>query len=373
MPKTEEYCEIVAAGARYRFWKDVEVNRNFGQPVSELRLSVAEISPQGGKDWSSIRLKPRDPVEAYLAGRKVATGKVSARQVGYDANNHGVRFIVQSKVADIVNGTVQAKPGQYRKYSTSKICGAVCAPYGIGFKIIGAPSGADKIFERVSVQFGESPFDLIERLCRMRNLHLVDDAQGNLIASRGGTAAAVADLQEGRNIKRAEMIWSEAQKIDQATAHGDQHGTDECWGDECRGNSATAKNPNWSGGFRALDFLSEHTGDKRDMQMRANHEVDANVGGTLTASVTVQGWLLQEGSLWIEHVGKFVNVYSPMLFPQDKMILAIQGVTHRQNDKSGTETTLDLVLPRAIGGADHPEAKDGPSGANPATPDVADT
>ena len=88
--------------------------------------------------------------------------------------------------------------------------------------------------------------------------------------------------------------------------------------------------------------------------------------------MTVQGWLLEEGSLWIEHVGKFVNVYSPMLFPQDKMILAIKGVTHRQNDKSGTETTLDLVLPLALGGADHPEAKNGPTGANPATPDGPD-
>ena len=60
-----------------------------------------------------------------------------------------------------------------------------------------------------------------------------------------------------------------------------------------------------------------------------------------------------------------------MLFPQDQMILAIQGVTHKQNDKSGTETTLDLVLPLALGGLDHPEAN-GPSGANPATPDGPD-
>jgi prophage tail gpP-like protein len=371
MPKTEEYCEIVAGGQKYRYWDDVEVTRNFKEVVSEIRLSVAEISPQGARSWSSLRLKPGDPVSAYLAGTLVATGKVAVRQVAYDKNTHAVRFIVQSKVADLVNGTVEAKPGQYRKSNLKQIAGAVLGPYGIALAISGAPAGADKIFERVSVQVGESPFELIERLCRMRNLHLVDDAQGNLIASRGGDAVG-GDLQEGRNILSAQMVWREDQAVDQIKALGDEHGRDQKWGDEVRGNSATAKNPEYSG-HRPLHILAEQPGDKQDMQMRADHEVDGNVGGMLTADITVRGWLRDDGSLWIEHVGKNVDVFSPMLFPMDKLTLAIQGVTHKQNDKQGTTTTISLVLPRALGSANKIETGGGPTGADPAKPDEADT
>jgi prophage tail gpP-like protein len=371
MPKASEVAEISAAGTRYRTWKEVEVNRDYRQVVSEVRLTASEIS-KGASSWGNLRLKPGDPVEASLAGRKVAKGKVSVRQVGYDKDNHAVRFVVQSKVADLINGTVEAKPGEYKKQTIQQIGNAVLAPLGVGFRISGALAGADKIFPRVNVQIGESPFDLIERLCRMRNLHLIDDAEGNLLATRGN-GGVVADLREGRNIKSAEMVWREDQAVGQITALGDHPGTDQSWGDDARGHSATATNSSYSGGHRALHLVAEHPGDTKDMQMRADHEVDANIGGMLTADITVYGWLRPDGTLWIEHVGEYVNVYSPMLFPQDRMKLGIQGVTHRQNDKVGTETTLHLVLPRALGSADKIESNGGPSSPDAATPDETNT
>jgi|GEM_PF-2544693 len=372
MPKIEEYCEIVAVGQKYRYWDDVEVSRGFGDPISQVRLSVAEISPQGGKGWSSLRLKPGDPVVASLAGRKVVTGFVSVRQVAYNKDNHAVRFIIQSKGGDAVTGTVEAKPGQYRKSNLKQIASSVLAPLGITFKIIGAPEDADKIFDRVSVHVGEGIFELIERLSRFRNLHLTDDSDGNMVASRRDNAEIVGDLQEGRNILSAEMVWNNSAAAYQIKTLGDEHGSDQKYGDEVRGNSATATNPDYKG-KKTIVILAEQPGDTKDMQHRSNFEVAKIRAEMFSCQIVVRGWLRDDGSLWIEHVGKNVNVYSPMLIPQDKMTLAIQDVTHKQSDKQGTTTVLNLTLPGMLKAADQVHPDGAPSVPGPATPNGAET
>ena len=44
--------------------------------------------------------------------------------------------------------------------------------------------------------------------------------------------------------------------------------------------------------------------------------------------------------------------YSPMLLPTDRATLGIQTVTCRQNDATGTTSTLTLVLKDRLGGRD---------------------
>lgn len=366
MPKIEEYAEVWAGGAKYRFWEGVSVNRAYRDVTSQLTLRSAEPSTIPAK-WTTIKLKPGDPAQCYLAGEKVIDGFVTARQVGYDAKSHGCQFVVLSKVIEAVNSTVEANPGEYKNYTLEQIAKAELGKLGIGFRIIGSPAGADKKFDRVNVQVGETVFELVDRLCRMRNVHMVDDADGNVVASRGDQGV-VADLEEGRNILRASLIWRDDEVFYKLTANGDEPGSDRKWGDDVRANSATATNPHAQHQNRKLHILAEQPGDRQDMAMRANHEVDLNIGGTFTAEVAVQGWRRDGGSLWINDIGKTVNVYSPMLFPGDRMTLGIQGVTHLQDGEQGSITSLSLVLPRAIGGL-NPIATGGPTAAEPAKPD----
>jgi prophage tail gpP-like protein len=363
MPKPDEICVVNAGGTLYRSWKEVEVERVYPKPVSECRLVVAEIGDfkQG---WKSLRLKPGDPASITLAGQLAVTGAVAVRQVGYDADNHAVRFVIQSKAADIANGTVDVPPGQFKNYNLSQLANAALAKYSVTFSLRGAVDGADKPFPRVSVNIGESPLQFIARLCSMRNVHIVDDANGNIVGTRGQDGV-IAELQEGRNILSAEMIWRHDFAVDRIKTTGDTPGNDNTWGDDARANAAQATNPHFNRS-RPLEIVAPHPGDKKDMQMLANHEVDLNVATMFSANVTLRGWSRDNGSLWLNSVGELVSVYSPMLFPQETATLGIQGVTQRQG-QGGTTTTLSLVLPRALGGRDKLQT-DGPSAAEPAQP-----
>ena len=84
-------------------------------------------------------------------------------------------------------------------------------------------------------------------------------------------------------------------------------------------------------------------GEQQDAQMRADRELAESIATLVQVKITIQGWLDDGGKPWILRFGENVTVYSPMLFPDDRMQLAIQSMTHRQGSATGTLTDLERV------------------------------
>jgi prophage tail gpP-like protein len=374
MPNPQEICVVQVGGTNYKWWKEVEVVRDLNEEVSQCSLVVAEVGDLN-KGWGSLRLKPGDPAKVTLAGQLAATGAVAVRQVVYDGQNHNVKIIVHSKPADIVKGSLDLPPGQFKNQTLTQLANAALKKFGITFSLRGSPEGADKKFERVSVHWGESPFQFILRLAQMRNIHIMDNELGNIIGIRGG-GQVVAELQEGRNILSAELIWTNNSAVSNIISDTDQHGNDDHWADKARAQSAEAKNQNYSGANPApLRVVAPQPGDVKDAQMHANHMGDINAASMFQANVTVTGWLRNNGKLWLNEVGNLIDLYSPMLLPSQRATLGIQAVTARQNDQTGTTSTLTLVLQDRLGGRDHYDTSGGdaadqgePSSPEPAMP-----
>ncbi len=351
MPKPQEICVVQAAGIDYKFWKEVEVVRDLNEVVSQASLVVAEIGDLN-KGWKSLRLPPGVPAKVTLAGQLAATGAVAVRQVVYDGQNHNVKIVVHSKTVDLVKSSLDLPPGQFKNQTLSQLANAAAKKFGVSFSLRGAIANADKVFERVSVHMGESPFQFVLRLAQMRNVHIVDDALGNMVGIRGG-GQVVAELQEGRNILSVELVWTNNSAVSDIIVDTDQHGNDEHWGDKARANAAKAKNNNYSGATPSpLRLIAPQPGDVKDAQMYANHMADMNAASMFQANVTVAGWLRDNGKLWLNEVGNLIDLYSPMLLPSDRATLGIQAVTCRQNDQTGTTSTLTLVLKDTLGGRD---------------------
>ena len=112
-------------------------------------------------------------------------------------------------------------PGQFKNQTLKQLANAAAGQYGVRPDAQGAIDGAEKLFERVSVHLGESHrFSLSCRLAQMRNVHITDDEIGNIVGMRGG-GTTVAELQEGRNILSAELIWSNDTAVDKFTGDAD--------------------------------------------------------------------------------------------------------------------------------------------------------
>lgn len=371
MPNPAEIAELIVNGRVYRDWDTISIERTFRAPASVMTFSAASPIESGKGGWAAQKLTIGDVCSAKMAGVTVANGVLYMRQVAFDDRRHGLQVLVASKVQDLLYSTVDQKPGQFKDYTIEGIGNALVKPYGIKFKIDGSPSGADKKFPRFNVQPGETVFAAISRLCRMRNLFLIDDKDGNLIAKRiDGKGSSKAHLEEGRNIKSATCVMSHENVHNMIQVLGQRPGNDQNWGDEARDTSASVSNSIVKR-HRPMTFNAEEPGDQRDMQMRAEHAGAVNIATMLQAEITVQGWHDPSGTLWIQHVGEEITVKSAMLFPEEQMSLAVQGVVQRQTN-AGTESVLSLIIPSRLGGGGRIEAGPDFARGNEAKPMPAD-
>jgi len=360
MPNPKEVASIKVNGKSYLNWKSVSVNRTFGAVASMATFTAASPAEAGVPTWDSLKLRVADRATILLAGRKVIDGTISARQPAYNDKEHGLQITVTSKLADIINSTVDHEKGEYKNYSLSQIAGAVLKPYGIKFELQGSTDGAEKAFPKVNVQAGETVFAFLERLCRFRNVFLRDDQDGNLIAYRSAKQTGTgAELELGRNIKAGSLLMCDENALSKIDAIGQQPGNDQTNGDASRDVKATATNTAVTRN-RPYSLIAEMPGDKRDMQMRADHELATNYVTMLSGSYTVQGWFKDSGTLWLEMIGKTITVHDPFMFPDNRMALAIQGVTSTQGPE-GTLSVLDMCLPGRLGGGNRIDAS-GPGG-----------
>jgi prophage tail gpP-like protein len=385
----QEIATVTSGGQSYSYWNSIECSREFGKGVCEAKLSVSEftnaegsIPTQGG--FANLKLKPGDLAQISLGGMLIMDGYVWERQAALDRDNHGVEIGIASKMLNAVVSSVDASPGQYMGYNVEQIGSAVLGKVGVNFNVVGSPSGADKVFPRVSEHVGETRWQFIERLCGMRNLHLCDDGQGNLTAFRSPNSNVIATLTEGQGIKRGRVILKNNEMYDPIKTVCQTYGTNENWGDAVRGVAATASAAATlaaaslitPGLNRPMTVAANHIGDAQDASMFCNQVRDHVLAQFMEAVITVPGWFAPDDSLWWGHVatGK-VTLVSPSLLPVASLDLQLKGVICRQNDQAGTET--DLILCNVLG-SDQIEATYGGGSTDPTSlglgqPDPPDT
>jgi prophage tail gpP-like protein len=372
MPKPQETVVIIVNGERFEFWEGISITRRVGDPFSLMHVRVAEIGDlkQG---YKSLRLKLGDQGTATLAGRLAMTGFVTQRQVVYNKQFHGIEIVFSTEDSRLGVASVDLKPGQYKNENVWQIGQKITSPHGITFKQFGNVAGADKVFERFSEHPGESKIQCLSRMCEMRNLFLVDDQFGNLLAGRASGGSPIALLEEGRNIEAAQLLMSVSNMANKITVAGHNFGNDAHPWDAARDVAATA-NIVMPGLTNVPIYLQGPlVMDKQDAVMFADHMAAQDTADAINCLVTLPGWLCEAtGELWLRHIFQTITIYSPMLFPDDRMDLVLRGVTHTQNSSQGTVTVLDLCLPSGLGGQSIINAPGAPQ-VQPAQPDPSDT
>ncbi len=358
MPDPNEVASIQTSGGTYSQWTYIEVSRVFGEPVSTMRFRAEEGSNSQG--FPNIQLMPMDSAKGFLAGQQVINGNVSVRQASYDPTDHTVEIIVISYSQNAIANTVKARPGQYINQTAQQIFSAVCAPFGLNVTVAGVP-GASLPFPRVSEQVGETCMAFMKRLARHRDLHAVDDVNGNLIWTRGSASQSGSvggTLVEGGNIKSARIVLDNQWAVQQMIATGQQNGgtTTQAWAGAASQVEQSTTNPNYPAGYasRIVRELSDMPTNPADAQMLANHMMSLNALQQCEATITVPGWFAPSGALWIDLIAASVTINSPSLVAAayNPFTLLLRGVKHMQDDKLGTRTELNLCIPNGMGSAD---------------------
>lgn len=344
MARPDQIAVVTANGQRYDIWTEVECTRSTEDVIDHALLTVAEISPKTKSALSSLKLQPGDKATVTLAGDQIITGLVYMRQAVLDARTHQVQIGISSIAQSVIVGTVDAEPGQYINQTLQQIGSAVFGKVGVKFTVQDA-DGADMPFERVSEQYGEARFGFIERLCRFRNMHLIDDGNGGILAFRGAGEGSGLVLREGQNIEQGRIVLKNNDHVDEFVMSG--HDANKDSADVNRSPTASVKIDPPIG--RSAKMLAEEMGNSAAMQLRANHQKDWDLFMQEDGNVLVPGWLCPLGDLWWNHVTAKVKLDSPSLLPADQRTFAIKGVTHRQSSEGGTTSLIMLCREDGFG------------------------
>lgn len=358
MPPPQEIATVSAGGRIYDAWESVQIFRRFGDVISHMTLVVAENS-SGNLGGAALQLMPGMAATGSLGGKLAISGEVCVRQVSYDKATHSAQIIVASKTVALSASTVDGTPGFYQNYSLAQIAAAVAGKVGVGFQLLGSPQGADKPFPRVSEHIGESRFDFIARLAQLRNLYLRDDGKGSLLASRG-VGGTVATLVEGGNIEAAQLTLRNDEYGNPIRAIGDNFAGSLTTTDDnaARDVTATVTSPNMPANTPATVAMPQ-PGDNQDAAMYAARVAAWNLAQYIDGVITVPGWFIDGGDLWLDQVGNLVTIKSPMLIPGGNITLAIKGVVSLQDNEGGTLSKIEVCDPGSLGALDRIQSSGG--------------
>ena len=351
MANAAEICSITADGQKYDIWETVEIHRAVESSViNHALMTVSEIST-GGAGFSNLKLTIGDTVSIDLAGINVINGMVYLRQSANDDKMHAVQIGVSSKTEAVVRNTVKVKPGVYPNQTIQQIGSACFGSVGCGFKVVGSPPGSELKFPRATEQLGESCFGFIERLCRLVNLHMMDDGNGTMLAFRGPQGDTGAQLQEGVNILRARLLLQVDDHVESLVAVSQSSNPTSGATGAQNMATATATSPGKPMGG-SCKFGAEDACNIAMLQHRVYHQADYDAWKTVDGMVTVQGWFAPDGDIWWNKVRQRITVNSPMLIPEGSMPFLIKEVVHRQSSAEGTTTDIMLTNPLGMGAAE---------------------
>jgi prophage tail gpP-like protein len=339
-PNPYEIATIVTPAGEWTAWESVWVQHRWADSSALFRFTTAEFSPMPTR-WTSLKLLPGDFVDILLGGQlAIQDGIIVERQVGYDAMNHSVQLSGRSLTWIAATSSVDP-PRSFDNMGIVDVAHALFDPYGVGVVTIGSPDNSP--FKNLQSQPGEFNWDFLETHARPKGVVLGSDHLSNFLIIGDHVNPVIATLQEGVNIKRMNCLINieNTYAIYGATAIGSA-GSDDQWGSDISDlrQYAPGQGP---AGRNILVPAPSSIQTLMDVQKMAHNEAKWSDGTKIQASVVVQGWM-RPGTAELWRAGDNVSVWSPMAVLNNQT-LKIQTVTFTQDRNSGTETTLDLVVP----------------------------
>lgn len=336
-------------GVLYGGWKSIRVSRSIEQVAGSFQLAVSELWP--GQDFER-RIKDGDACELLVDGQALVTGYVDEVAIAHDDKQHAVSIAGRDRTADIVDCSAIKGAGQWSGRKLEQIAADLCKPFGITVR---AEVDTGKAFGNFALQEGETVFEAIERMARMRALLLTTDGRGSLVITRPGTQRVATPLVLGGNILGASGSISQRDRYSSYVLKGQAAGDDYFNGTDAAQSKATATDPAVKR-YRPLLVVSEGQADGLSLRDRAKWEASVRAARATQITVTVQGWSHADG-LWSPN--RVVHVNDKWMRLDDDLL--ISGVA-LMLDEDGTRAELSLTRPDAFKLIPQPEPSSSASG-----------
>ena len=338
--------QFIANGQIVVGWTSVSVNRGVERFPASFEVRGTAKLPSEMK-----RVLPLNtPCQISIGGHVVLTGYVERITSTETDGQHAVTWAGRGRCCDLADCAALLDNQTRLLTNLTALAKALVKPFAGPIQVI-TPNGDgySRPYPQVTINLGESPYDIIERVARYEGLLVYENADGNLVLARAGTVQHSSGFIEGQNVQGAEYAASTdgrysiyiplLMSIDTLS----------------RNNAAPQDSGNAAGKpaydplitrYRPRIIVSEQNiGDDFLAAQRAQWEATRRLGEAFRVTITTDSWLDSAGTPWTPN--QLVSVYLPSLLLDAENFVIVDVHFHRA-EGGGTSAVLRLMLPGGL-------------------------
>lgn len=328
-------------------WTDMTINRSLESVAGEFDLTVTA-------QWSSAAprsIKPGQSCTVSIGSDRVMTGYIDDFIPSYDAENVSLRVMGRDKTGDLVDSSVVDKSGQWKGQKLEQLAATICKPYSI--EVVNETDTGDA-FGSITLEQGETGFELLDRLAKQRGVLVTSDAYGRLVITRASILRAGVALTLGDNILAARGRFSWRERASQYIVKGSASAGGATWDEQpvkmVGGRQTVVSDPEITR-YRPKILVNEDSLTVGGASARGEWYKTRMMGEANTTEITVAGWRENgiSGPLW--QTNRLVKITDEI--QQLDVTWLIKTVSFMEGDQ-GRLTVLTLVPPESL---DMPEQK----------------
>lgn len=319
---------LVANGREFAGWVDVTVQLGIDRISGAFSIGLTERWP--GAQARPIRME--DSCQLYIGADLVISGQIDDVERSLSTDAHDIKIVGRDAAGELVDCACDHSPGEWADRKLESIAADICKPFGVKVRIL---ANTGKPFAKLTVNKGETAFEVIKRMCNARGVLAYSDGSGDLIIGPGNPAKVPTKLVEGLNVKSVSARQTRQSRWRDYTVLAQSGG----WGDaeQNAGTKGSARDAGISR-YRPRIRMADDLADGVTAADQAQWEAMTNRAKAVTAEVTFAGWR-HEGGLW--RPNSLVAVSCPTVEVVGDRLLGAVDLTH--NAKDGTLAKLSLV------------------------------
>lgn len=193
-------------------WQRVQLTRSMDTVPANFDVVVTEKYPR----LPDINIKPGDECSVKIGSDLVLTGYIDRYEVVISAREHTVHISGRSKSADLVDcaAFVGGQDPNAEKYavdgSVREIIEKLAAAYSIH---VTAQAGDGPNITGFAINFGETPWEIIDRFTKIAAMVAYDMPDGSLMLAQAGDEKMASGFEQGVNVEQAQVQFSMDQRF----------------------------------------------------------------------------------------------------------------------------------------------------------------
>lgn len=320
----------------FKGFKTVTINLPL---MSLCRSFNMVITDKWQSDQQDFEIKTGLRSECYLGENPVIDSYIDSMSINLREGSRNITVNGRCRTQDIVDCSV-TKKFEYLNIGILEIAQEICKPFDV--RVTSELSNLGEKFKKVTIKQGETCYEVLLRLARMRKLVMFSTATGDIVIEKIGQRRSKTALVEGENVKSATLDSDNSDRFSEYQVKGQSSGLT---GKPEDATSSLGKS--FDKGikrFRPSILQAEGGADTDSAQSTAEFEASIRASKSLSVKAVVQDWRRKDGAIWSQN--EIVPVDIPSIGIKADMLIG--NVTFKDSSDGGKVTTLELMRKDAL-------------------------